>query len=1077
MGSRSGRILNGQTHKATRVGRERALLQALEPRVLMAITPAAPRADGLGAVFDGTERRLLLDRLTNLSPTVRSDLVSRLNDRTGRFDTGLLSYMRGRSGPKWFVDPSEIAGVGSFIANNNISYTDIRNRSNTIVDSHKFPEQSSAKTYTVQVPAEIDWVTPGVSDNPEFLHTLNRHEWWRELAWTSAITGGDAKYATEIEYELASWSLAYQTMDQPAAWSKSDKAGWQLDTAIRTESWTWAYFGFLDHSSFTGAENSLFMYKLLQSGDYLYSRALTTTDFASNRTIVLGKSLVYLGQMFPEIDSAATWETTGRSLLFRCMDAQIYDDGSHVEQSPGYAFNVADDLLDIRQFDKLNDTGWPTDKKRKLANIVDSYWQFLSPNGTRPAIGDTYRTDELGVFLKPNLVLETTRWPAAKPRPRDVFVEGVAAVTPYLGRGPAAGSLGDRGRAYAMPDSGNYVMRSGTDTNARQIVFDAGPKGGPHGHFDLLNFELSGFGRPLISDPGAFRYDTSADREYVISTRAHNTLNADGLNHAAIDTAGGSDVLVSQFRNGADFAQVTATHKAYKDIAGSPVLTRSMWFDLDNTLVIVDWAEGSVRHDYQQSFNLQTEGDSTNVFVDPATLTARTRYVGGGNVQIQGIAHNDGETAAKGPLTFVTNTVGGDFKDDAFRFRLNQSGKYVVFVTLVTAYQGRTPPNVTASIVGEIGDTGPVRVEINKNGQKRTVDFVRPQITGLDALATSRGTFNDLAFDSQNRLHLAYADRDTGALMYAVRATSGAWSVPSIIDEPASINADGGYQFVSLAVSTTGKPAVAYFDGWNGDLKYATLSSTGRSWVPQTIDSRGSTGLYPSLAFGRTDLPAISYYNRTDKNLMLATFNGSTFSIKPIDTTGDVGRSSALVLDPNRSNISRWSIGYEDTTNGNYKYALEGDWDSGTTVNGFTNYLVENLAEGGGYVSVAYYDSGAAGTRRFRPAMSYYDAGESALRFSRSTDGLGAWESEVVSSVGVRGLYSNLVFGASGSATILYFDRTNNAAWRAVQGTGSWTNELLRAGGRELHVARRADGVLFYSSLNEKTGYLTVHAL
>ena len=208
-----------------------------------------------------------------------------------------------------------------------------------------------------------------------------------------------------------------------------------------------------------------------------------------------------------------------------------------------------------------------------------------------------------------------------------------------------------------------------------------------------------------------------------------------------------------------------------------------MWYDLNGTILIVDWADGSATHNYQESFNLQTLGDSNNVTVDAANLTARTRYASGGNVKIQGIT-TTGETAVKGPLTFVTNTASGDYKDDAYRFTLNQSGKLVVFVTLITAYDGTTPPDTTASIIGDPGVGNTVKVELTKNGVSQEVDFTRPASAHLDAHATTRGTYNDIAFDQHDLLHYVYADRDTGDLMYAVRDTNGTWSVPSQIAPP-----------------------------------------------------------------------------------------------------------------------------------------------------------------------------------------------------------------------------------------------------------------------------------------------------
>ena len=115
--------------------------------------------------------------------------------------------------------------------------------------------------------------------------------------------------------------------------------------------------------------------------------------------------------------------------------------------------------------------------------------------------------------------------PFARATIGDVWLLGVRrdnAVQPTRPRFPT-GILGDRGKAYAMPDSGNYILRSDNSSNATQITFDAGPKGGFHGHNDLLNFELWSGGRPLIVDPGPYLYPASADRDYVVSTKAHNT--------------------------------------------------------------------------------------------------------------------------------------------------------------------------------------------------------------------------------------------------------------------------------------------------------------------------------------------------------------------------------------------------------------------------------------------------------------------------------------------------------------------------------------------------------------------------
>ena len=108
-----------------------------------------------------------------------------------------------------------------------------------------------------------------------------------------------------------------------------------------------------------------------------------------------------------------------------------------------------------------------------------------------------------------------------------------------------------------MPVSGYWMTRtSDTDRSARQLVMDAGPTGGFHGHYDLLSFELYGYGKPLIADPGLVRYDDSADRAWVVSTLAHNTISVDGLSHAPIEKAG-TAITVDEWTVAADETRVT----------------------------------------------------------------------------------------------------------------------------------------------------------------------------------------------------------------------------------------------------------------------------------------------------------------------------------------------------------------------------------------------------------------------------------------------------------------------------------------------------------------------------------------
>ncbi len=109
----------------------------------------------------------------------------------------------------------------------------------------------------------------------------------------------------------------------------------------------------------------------------------------------------------------------------------------------------------------------------------------------------------------------------------------------------------------------------------------------------------------------------------------------------------------------------------------------------------------------------------------------------------------------------------------------------------------------------------------------------------------------------------------------------------------------------------------------------------------------------------------------------------------------------------------------------------------------------------------------------YEPGVSYYDAGNSALKYA-ITDGQ-TWYTTTVASTGKQGLYSNLFYNDAGTATIMYFDKTHNRSLRATGIFRKWSISNMNAGGREMKLARRTDGEIAFSGLDEAIPELTVH--
>ena len=141
--------------------------------------------------------------------------------------------------------------------------------------------------------------------------------------------------------------------------------------------------------------------------------------------------------------------------------------------------NVILAILEMYWLDqkKGDAAAWDTPRLDRLRNAAKAQLQLLTPDGMLSPLSDTYR-GVIGPFWdRPRIILKDTKdFPAAKPRYRDVWLFGAATAGTMT---DAAGypSLPDRGKTYSMPQSGYYVMRSGGDSGARQIILDAGPTG------------------------------------------------------------------------------------------------------------------------------------------------------------------------------------------------------------------------------------------------------------------------------------------------------------------------------------------------------------------------------------------------------------------------------------------------------------------------------------------------------------------------------------------------------------------------------------------------------------------------
>lgn len=259
---------------------------------------------------------------------------------------------------------------------------------------------------------------------------------------------------------------------------------------------------------------------------------------------------------------------------------------------------------------------------------------------------------------------------------------------------------------------------------------------------------------------------------------------------------------------------------------------------------------------------------------------------------------------------------------------------------------------------------------------------------------------------------VSYYDVTEQNLRYvrALDASGTQWETPIIVDSVGNV----GLLTTSLKV-INGNPAISYYDGTNGNLKYVRATDAdGTSWgIPVTIDSIGNVGQYTSLDVVDGN-PAISYHDTTldDVKYVRATdINGTGWDTPlTLDSDGIVGAHTSLTIVSGNPAIS-----YRDNTNLTLKYIRATD----TTGAIWGKPLTITPTGNDGYYTPLLIVNG-------KPAIGYYHTPDSSLRYVRATDADGtSWEPPLtIASSGIVGQYASLEI-INGKPAISYYDATN----------------------------------------------------
>jgi len=236
-----------------------------------------------------------------------------------------------------------------------------------------------------------------------------------------------------------------------------------------------------------------------------------------------------LGRRFKDISQPmAALYTQGVFRLRRMLDQQFGPDGVHREHSPDYHRMVAETLLGLVRAGLVEDP----DLLARVDGIENALAWFVTPEGTITNFGDS---DSRKMIYSAEGA--SRKW--TTPLMRAVASNG------------ATGSGWPRG-LRVFDDSGYAIVRL-PDPDARDditrdsyLAQTAAFHSRTHKHCDDLSFVWHERGQPLFVDAGRYGYigktETGSDlwqegfwysdpmRVFMETTRAHNTLEFDGLN-------------------------------------------------------------------------------------------------------------------------------------------------------------------------------------------------------------------------------------------------------------------------------------------------------------------------------------------------------------------------------------------------------------------------------------------------------------------------------------------------------------------------------------------------------------------
>lgn len=352
---------------------------------------------------------------------------------------------------------------------------------------------------------KVDWFSNHAPDNyKEWTFQLNRHPEFKLLANYYRETG-DESVADAFAKLFDSW---VKQAVVPVEAEETSSICWRtIECGIRMgANWPYTLFAFYKSSAFTDDLLVDWYKSVWEHGHYLHQKHRQK----GNWLIMEMNGLGQIGILYPQFKASANWLNYALELLGEELKRQVYPDGFQYELTTAYQYVVIKNYIRFIKVSDAFDIEIPKEFLNDMEKMLDIYIRIMMPNGFSPDLNDGG-----------NKLVK-------------VLLEGLLPYFPHNKQFEWAcqGRIGDGEPKYqsvALEYAGIMVMRDGWQEDSTWALMDAAPFGTSHQHEDKLNLLIHAKGRTILTEGGNYAYDGSEMRNYVCSTRSHNTIRVDGM--------------------------------------------------------------------------------------------------------------------------------------------------------------------------------------------------------------------------------------------------------------------------------------------------------------------------------------------------------------------------------------------------------------------------------------------------------------------------------------------------------------------------------------------------------------------